>query len=124
VPSLGPRLDEGAARVQTPLGLRSGTPGGVGSNPGFSVYSREGRDPGWQPTQGSVGTRAGLPVPGRLSLPTPRKVGRWVGDGSPEPAPAGRRGGPRIQNPSGAANPAISAGRTRAAALRAPREGP
>jgi hypothetical protein len=34
-------------------------PGGVGTNPGSSVYSRaaQGRDPGRQPTQGSVVTR-------------------------------------------------------------------
>ncbi len=62
-------------------------PGGVGINQGSSVYSRGGSDPGRQPTRGSVSTSAGLPVPGRLSFLTPRKVRRWVWAGSPEPAP-------------------------------------
>ena len=51
----------GGGRLHKPPSGRG--PGGVGSNPGSSVYSRggSGRDPGRQPTQGPVGPRLGLP---------------------------------------------------------------
>ena len=58
-------------------------PGGVGINPGSSVYSRapKGGTPAGSRPKGQSSLAAGLPVAGRLSLPTPRKVGRWVGTG-------------------------------------------
>jgi len=47
----------------------------------------KGGTPAGSRPKGQSAPVTGLPVAGRLSLPTPRKVGRWAGTGSPEPAP-------------------------------------
>jgi hypothetical protein len=112
VRAAGSGWTRGGPAQQIPLGPESGRRSELTRGPrGLLPPTRIGRDPGRLVISRVSRRRPTIPDPRRLSLPTARKVGRWVGTGrKPKPGAAQKTpgGNPDPKQPSGVHHPRLA----------------